>query len=190
MRTIAEDQTLSSLVERLSRLLPDTPRRWGTLKAAEMLCHLGDAHESVLGTRIPPGPPASGVSRPFLKWIVLYVPVPWPKGAKTRPGVDPRIQGSGLVSMGLSTCHLSLAPVWTLVLLEVSMAHINDCVPGRQARIRQTGVSRVAGKTGIIIEVSRIRRPPTGPLQDRVTVDIPAHGEIVVTPDDIEVLPT
>ena len=94
MRTIAEDQTLSSLVERLSRLLPDTPRRWGTLKAAEMLCHLGDAHESVLGTRIPPGPPASGVSRPFLKWIVLYVPVPWPKGAKTRPGVDPRIQGT------------------------------------------------------------------------------------------------
>jgi hypothetical protein len=69
------------------------------------------------------------------------------------------------------------------------MAHINDCVPGRQARIRQTGVTRVAGKTGIIVEVSRVRRPPTGPLKDRVTVDIPAHGEIVVTPDDIEVLP-
>ena len=70
------------------------------------------------------------------------------------------------------------------------MAHINDCVPGRQARIRQTGVARVAGKTGTIVEVSRIRRPPTGPLQDRVTVDIPAHGEIVVKPDDVEVLPS
>ena len=68
------------------------------------------------------------------------------------------------------------------------MAHINDCVPGCQARLRQTGVGRVAGKTGTIVEVSRIRRPPTGPLQDRVTVDIPAHGEIVVTPDDVEVL--
>lgn len=74
-------------------------------------------------------------------------------------------------------------------LLEVRMAHINDCVPGRQARIRQTGVGRVTGKTGTIVEVSRIRRPPTGALQDRVTVDIPAHGEIVVTPDDVEVLP-
>lgn len=69
------------------------------------------------------------------------------------------------------------------------MAHINDCVPGFQVRIRQTGVGRVAGRTGTIVEVSRIRRPPTGPLQDRVTVDIPAHGEIVVTPDDLEVLP-
>lgn len=70
------------------------------------------------------------------------------------------------------------------------MANINDCVPGRQARIRQTGVARVAGKTGTIVEVSRIRRPPTGPLQDRVTVDIPSHGEIVVKPDDVDVLPS
>ncbi|HEV8176717.1 MAG TPA: hypothetical protein VGP44_03405 [Gemmatimonadales bacterium] len=69
------------------------------------------------------------------------------------------------------------------------MAHIDECVPGRQARIRQSGVARVAGKTGTIVEVSRIRRPPTGPLQDRVTVSIPAHGEIVVTPDELEVLP-
>ena len=69
------------------------------------------------------------------------------------------------------------------------MAHINECVPGRSARIRQAGVARVAGKTGTIVEVSRIRRPPTGPLQDRVTLDIPAHGEIVVTPEDVDVLP-
>ena len=69
------------------------------------------------------------------------------------------------------------------------MAHINECVPGRQVRIRQAGVARVAGKTGTIVEVSRVRRPPAGSLQDRVTVDIPAHGEIVVTPDEVEVLP-
>ena len=69
------------------------------------------------------------------------------------------------------------------------MAHIDECVPGRQARIRQSGVARVAGKTGTIVEVSRIRRPPTGPLKDKVTVFIPAHGEIVVTPDEVDVLP-
>ncbi len=69
------------------------------------------------------------------------------------------------------------------------MAHIDECVPGRQARIRQSGVGRVAGKTGTIVEVSRTRRPPTAPLQDRVTVFIPAHGEIVVSPDEVEVLP-
>jgi hypothetical protein len=68
------------------------------------------------------------------------------------------------------------------------MSHINECVPGRRARVLQTGVARVAGKTGTIVEVSRTRRPPSGPLQDRVTVDVPGHGEIAVAPSDLEVL--
>jgi len=71
MHTIADDKTLNSLVERLRQLSPDTPRRWGTLTAAEMLCHLGNAHESVLGIRIPPGPIPSGAPRPLLKWLAL-----------------------------------------------------------------------------------------------------------------------
>jgi hypothetical protein len=69
------------------------------------------------------------------------------------------------------------------------MAEINNCVPGRQARVLRSGVARVVGKTGTIVELSRIRRPPTGPLQDRVTVDVPGHGEIGLSPDDIEILP-
>ncbi len=68
------------------------------------------------------------------------------------------------------------------------MAHIDECVPGRQARVRQSGVARVAGKTGTIVEVSRIRRPPTGPLKDRVTLDIPGHGEVAFSPADLEVV--
>ena len=69
------------------------------------------------------------------------------------------------------------------------MAEINDCVPGRQARVLRAGVARVVGKTGTIVELSRIRRPATGPLHDRVTVDVPGHGEIALSPGDIEVLP-
>lgn len=94
MRTIADDQVLSSLVERLRQLHPETARRWGTLTAGEMLCHLGDANESVLGTRTVPGSPASAAAGPVLKWMALYAPLPWPKGAKTRPGVDPRLGGT------------------------------------------------------------------------------------------------
>jgi hypothetical protein len=94
MHTIADKKILNSLVERLRQLRSDTPRRWGTLTAGEMLCHLGDAHESVLGTRIPPGPIPSGAPRPLLKWFALYTAVPWPKGVKTRPGVDPMIDGT------------------------------------------------------------------------------------------------
>jgi len=69
------------------------------------------------------------------------------------------------------------------------MADINDCIPGRRARVLQTGVARVTGKIGTIVEVSRIRRPPSGPLKDRVTLDVPGHGEVAFTPSDIEVLP-
>ncbi len=61
---------------------------------AEMLCHLGDAHEGVAGTRITPGPPATGPGKRLVKWFALATPFPWPKGVKTRPGVDPRIDGT------------------------------------------------------------------------------------------------
>jgi hypothetical protein len=68
------------------------------------------------------------------------------------------------------------------------MSHIDDCVPGQQAKILRSGVARVVGKTGTIVEVSRIRRPPSGPLKDEVTVDVPGHGEISLAPADVEIL--
>ena len=69
------------------------------------------------------------------------------------------------------------------------MADVNDCSPGRRARVLQAGVARVAGKTGTIVEVTRTRRPSTGPLVDRITVDVAGHGEIVLSPKDLEILP-
>jgi hypothetical protein len=68
------------------------------------------------------------------------------------------------------------------------MTHINDCVPGVEVKILRSGVPRVVGKTGTIVEVSRIRRPVTGPLRDKVTVDVPGHGEIALAPADVELL--
>lgn len=94
MKTIAEDPVLAGLVSRLRNLTPDSARRWGTLTPGEMLCHLGDAGESVLGLRVPPGPPPSGARRRVVKWVILYSGMPWPKGAKTRPGVDPKREGT------------------------------------------------------------------------------------------------
>jgi hypothetical protein len=55
------------------------------------------------------------------------------------------------------------------------MADINDCIPGHRARVLRTGVARVVGKTGTIV--------------DRITLDVPGHGEIVLSPPDLEVLP-
>jgi hypothetical protein len=90
----ADERKLDSLAARLQIIRPDSVRRWGTLTAGEMLCHLGDAHEFVLGLRTPPGPAPGGAGRPLLKWAALYAPIRWPKGAKTRAGVDPRRDGT------------------------------------------------------------------------------------------------
>jgi len=94
VKTLAQERTLAELVSRLRNLEPDSTRRWGSLSAPEMLCHLGDASDSVLGLRVPPGPPPSGRRRTLLKWFILYAPVPWPKGVRTRPGVDPHRDGT------------------------------------------------------------------------------------------------
>ena len=41
----------------------------------------------------------------------------------------------------------------------------------------------------MIVEVSRSRRAPTDPLVERVTVDIPGHGDVVLAPVDLEIVP-
>jgi hypothetical protein len=94
MKTLAEPRVVQDLVGRLERLAPEAERRWGTLTAAEMLCHLADCSRSLLapGSR----PTRAGTrGRPVLKWIALSAPIPWPKGRlRTRPEVDPRAGGS------------------------------------------------------------------------------------------------
>ena len=68
------------------------------------------------------------------------------------------------------------------------MAHIDQCIPGTEARIVNTGVSRVKGKTGTIVEVTRIKRKASDPLVDRITVDVPGHGDVVLAPADVEIV--
>lgn len=85
---------LDQLVQRVERLGPDTERRWGTMTPGEMLCHLGDASDAVLGRRRPPGAaPVNVLPRP-ITWLLLYSPIPFPKGVETRAGVDPRREGT------------------------------------------------------------------------------------------------
>lgn len=68
------------------------------------------------------------------------------------------------------------------------MATFNECVPGSQVRVLNSGVPRVRGKTGLIVEAARSRRAPGDPLVERVTVDIPGHGDVVLAPADVEIL--
>ena len=68
------------------------------------------------------------------------------------------------------------------------MAHINECIPGTRAKVLHSGVARVNGKSGTIVEVSRIKRQASEPVRDLVTIDIAGHGEVVVAPGDLQIL--
>jgi hypothetical protein len=93
MRTVADPIVLQSLKQRLGRVRPDSPRRWGTLTPHEMLCHLGDAAAMVLRTR-PRTVPIPQRRRPIVKALALWLPVRWPHGWPTNPLLDPRAQGT------------------------------------------------------------------------------------------------
>ena len=59
----------------------------------EMLCHLGDSFEAVLGER-DASRADTWLSRTVVKWIALHTSMPWPKGVPTRPEVDPKRLGT------------------------------------------------------------------------------------------------
>lgn len=79
-----------AVLARLGELRPDSSRRWGTMTPGEMLCHLGDAAAGVFRRR--GGDP--GRKKSLVKWLALYTSIPWPRGRKTLPQIDPRAGGS------------------------------------------------------------------------------------------------
>lgn len=92
MKTLAREPDRSEILRRLRAVRPDSDRRWGRMSAHQMVCHLGDALRMAVGER--PVRPATGLfQRTFVKWIALYLPLPWPPGIPTRPEIDQH--GSG-----------------------------------------------------------------------------------------------
>lgn len=90
MKSLGHPRVLQELVLRLRALQPGTERRWGTMSAGEMLCHVGDASASILNH--PGGPPKPGPA--LIKLIALYTPLRWPRDLTTPAQVDPRRLGS------------------------------------------------------------------------------------------------
>ena len=93
MKTIADPAVLDSLKQRLAALTPGSERRWGTLTAHEMVCHLADSSDMVLRTR--PRTLHSPAKRRWLfKFVGLWTPIRWPHGWRTNPRLDPRADGT------------------------------------------------------------------------------------------------
>lgn len=65
---------------RIDRLKPDSERKWGTISASQMVCHLSDQLRFALGELS--GRPIRGPLRYGpMRWFVINV-LPWPHGTK------------------------------------------------------------------------------------------------------------
>ena len=93
MKTIANPAVLCALKQRLESLTPGSERRWGTLTAPEMVCHLADSSDMILKTR-PRTLPVTVNRRELLKLVGLWTPIRWPHGWRTNPRLDPRASGT------------------------------------------------------------------------------------------------
>jgi hypothetical protein len=87
MRTLARPRDREAILARLHALRPDARPRWGRMSAHQMVCHLADSVRMLRGEtratstlRLRP--------RILVKWIALYLPVPWPGGLPTSPEID------------------------------------------------------------------------------------------------------
>ena len=70
------------LLERIARLRPDSPRNFGKMTPAQMICHLEDAVHCATG-RTPARFKQTFMANRLVRFLIIYV-IPWPKGkAKT-----------------------------------------------------------------------------------------------------------
>jgi hypothetical protein len=89
--TLADAAARANCVERLSRLTPESPRRWGKMTAHQMVCHLNDSFQVACGER-QASSAVNLFSRTVMKWFALRPSIPWPHGVATRPEIE---QGRG-----------------------------------------------------------------------------------------------
>ena len=92
MKTLARQRDATELLERLGHLRSESARRWGKMSSHQMVCHLIDGFHMMTGEKVVSH--ATGLAqRTILKCVVLYVPLPWPKGVLTRPEIDQEFSG-------------------------------------------------------------------------------------------------
>ncbi len=93
MKTLARQRDKSELLHRLKSVRPDSVRRWGRMSAHQMVCHLADSLRMALGTK-PVSDSGGLLQRTIVKWIALYLPLPWPAGIDTSPEIDQQLGGT------------------------------------------------------------------------------------------------
>jgi uncharacterized protein DUF1569 len=93
LKTLARPRDKADILRRVRDLRPETVPRWGRMSAPQMVCHLSDSFRMAMGEK-PVSHATSLFHRTVVKWIALYVPLPWPPGIRTRPEVNQQAGGT------------------------------------------------------------------------------------------------
>jgi len=93
MKTLANAEDRAEIVERITLISPSNRRRWGTMTVGQMICHLSDAFRVALGDRAAK-PVKNRYNGPPMKWLGLWLPLPWPHGVPTVPECDAKLGGT------------------------------------------------------------------------------------------------
>lgn len=93
MKTLGVTQDREEIAARLGLVRDRSARRWGKMTAHQMVCHLGDSFQGVIGEKALAAKPAT-FTQGLMKCVALYVPLRWPHGIKTMPEVDQEIGGT------------------------------------------------------------------------------------------------
>jgi Protein of unknown function (DUF1569) len=94
MKSLRNAVDKEEILTRLGRIQPGNRPRWGKMSAPQMICHVSDAFRMFMGERkVTPAP--AFVPRKLLRWVALWVPLPWPHGFPAVPELNQQIGGTG-----------------------------------------------------------------------------------------------
>jgi hypothetical protein len=93
MKSLNNQQDREQLRQRLLQVKSASPRRWGKMSAHQMVCHLTDSFKAGTGDKTVSST-GNVFHRSVLKWLALYLPVPWPHGVPTRPEMNQDLGGT------------------------------------------------------------------------------------------------
>ena len=87
MKTLLNLLDKEEISSRLQKIRPASPRLWGKMSAHQMICHLSDGFKLYMGV-ITVAPLGFPYPSRFMKAVVLWAPMQWPKGFKTVKELD------------------------------------------------------------------------------------------------------
>ncbi len=93
LRNVYSPKHLDGLLTRIARLRPDSQRRWGSMTAHQMVCHLNDSMRATLSDwhGQPHGIP---IMRKVVRAFAFNLPVRWPHGVRTARELDQTRDGT------------------------------------------------------------------------------------------------